>query len=139
MSHRVRVNWAGGEHAFALDLGQLRAVQTACNAGPQRVLMRLMSGDWLVDDPLVICRHGLMGAGMPEDEAQRLVMNAVATGGCQQLVVTAALVLGAALTGDDGDPLEEDPEGKPMGVTTASGGSAESTATAPVPDSPPET
>ena len=57
----------------------------------------------------------------------------------RNLVVTAALVLGAALTGDDGDALEEDPEGKPMGVTTANGVSAGFTAAAPVPDSPPAT
>jgi hypothetical protein len=137
--HRVELSWPGGQHVFALDLGQLRAVQAACDAGPQRILMRLMQGDWRVDDPLAVLRHGLMGGGMDEAEAQRVVANAAATGGLQRMIVTASLVLGAALTGEDDDPVEQPDAEKLMGAMMANGGSAASMETAPAPDSAPAT
>jgi hypothetical protein len=149
MSHEVELAWIGGEDTFALDLKHLRIVQDKCNAGPQRVLMRLMSGDWQVDDPLIICRTGLIGAGMAGEAASVKVTAAAEAHGLQHLVLTATLILSAALTGVEGDPVGgardagetkgDDALEKPKGVKTESGDSVGSMPTAPAPGSPPET
>lgn len=125
MSHRVVLSWVGGEHEFGLSLGGLRAVQTACDAGPQEVLQRLGAGTWWVDDPVEVLRHGLTGAGMEREAASRLVLRMADLHGLMRLVVTAQLVLSAALVGVADDPVGDEP-GEATGQNRApeNGGSA---------------
>ena len=86
MSHQVGLIWGGGEHTFALTIGGLRALQDACAAGPQEVLMRLVNGTWRVDDPLAILRHGLIGGGMAKDAARDLVNRTAESDGLMALI-----------------------------------------------------
>lgn len=134
------IKWVGGEHDFALDIGALRAVQDACNAGPQEIVGRLLAGSWRVDDPLQVLRHGLIGGGMLKAEAARLVENMANTHGLLRLVSTAQLVLSAALVGVPDDPVG-DTSGEPDGVAlkSESGSSAASTPQEPPQGSPRET
>lgn len=136
MSHQVDLVWAGGEHTFALPIGALRAVQDACGAGPQEVLLRFLNGTWRVDDPIAILRHGLIGAGMAKDAARDLVNRTAESDGLMALIIPAQLVLSAALVG-----VEDDRVGEPMGAAEppVNGDSATFTDPVPLPDLPPKT
>lgn len=126
----IRLNWTGGEHDFALRLGELRALQKACDAGPEEILTRLLRGTWRVDDVVETLRLGLIGAGIARDEAARLVNLQCDQGLPVALRITAVSVLGNALVSpEDAD----DPVGKAQGapLPPESGASAASTATAP--------
>jgi hypothetical protein len=69
----VSLTWAGGEHDFKLTLDHLRAIQDRCDAGPEFVMRRLLSPQWLIDDVLVPIRLGLEGGGMAKEDARKLV------------------------------------------------------------------
>lgn len=70
----VELVWGDGLNRFALHIGQLRELQTKCGAGPQRVLHRLASIDWLVDDIRETIRLGLIGGGKTPSEAHALAV-----------------------------------------------------------------
>ena len=126
MFNRVTINWVQGEHVFALNLGELRALQESCDAGPELVLARLTSGAWRVDDVVEVLRLGLIGAGMPASQAGPLVAKACAQVPLLQLRTPASAVLSAALAGD-----AKDMPGKPAGVSPPAGSSPASTEQAP--------
>ena len=67
------IRWAGGEHDFKLTIGDLRALQDKPGRGPEGILSRLATRTWHVDEAVETVRLGLIGAGMPRDEAKRLV------------------------------------------------------------------
>lgn len=104
------IQWPGGEHDFALPLGQLRALQTACDAGPEEVFNRLRTGRWRVADITETLRLGLIGAGMDSAAAQKLVAPLLDLHPLIDFKLTAITVLAAALLGVSGDPVGE-PEG----------------------------
>ncbi|MDI3335864.1 gene transfer agent family protein [Defluviimonas aestuarii] len=133
MSSRVELTWIGGDHAFALGLGQLRAVQKACDAGPMEVLTALRTGTYRVDYPLSVLRYGLIGGGMPDAEARTLMDTLGDAHPLGKFVMTAAIVLAAAIVG-----VEDDPVGEGMGELSPpeNGSSAGSTPMEQRPDSP---
>jgi hypothetical protein len=116
--------WVGGEHPFALDIGALRALQTACDAGPQQILNRVATGAWRVDDLYQTIRLGLIGGGMTPAEAGRVTETAFKSHPMMQFRPPAQAVLVAALIGDPDDPLGEEPGAPPP---PENGGSATST------------
>lgn len=120
MHHRVTLNWAQGEHDFALGLGELRALQKNCDAGPELIMTRLRVGSWHVDDVFEVLRLGLIGAGMPATEAGNLVSLAFEQNPIFALKLPAYRVIEAALIGDEDDPVGED-EG--VSPETENGGS----------------
>ncbi|MEO8531014.1 MAG: gene transfer agent family protein, partial [Deltaproteobacteria bacterium] len=63
MSQKVKLIWVGGEHEFALNIGELRALQSACDAGPEQILMRMVRQEWRIDDVCETIRLGLLGGG----------------------------------------------------------------------------
>lgn len=85
--------WAGGEHAFRLGIGELRAIEQKCDAGCAVVLMRLLSTSWKIDDVVQPIRLGLIGGGMPEREAQKEVDRALTLASPYAIAVTAAEVI----------------------------------------------
>ena len=101
------MNWAGGEHDFALPIGMLRALQDKCDAGPPLVLQRLVTNAWRVDDVIQPIRLGLEGGGMGKDEARKLVKQHVEDEPLSLSVLTAQAVLTAALYGAEDDPVGE--------------------------------
>jgi hypothetical protein len=136
MRHSVRLNWPGGEHDFALRLGDLRGLQDACNAGPHELLTKLQVGTWRVDDPIRTIQFGLVGGGMDRIEAGKLVTTIAELHGLSSLVPLAIGILGSALAGVAGDEVGE-PKGVDPTSQSESGGSAGSTDLEPLPGSPP--
>lgn len=125
--------WAGGEHPFELRLGELRALQQHCDAGPPWVLRRLQSGQWHVDDVVQPIRLGLIGGGMAEPEARKLVDRHVVTP-LGNFVLLAVAILTPSLFGEADDPVGEAAAGRappsPTRSPGASGGSPNSTGSA---------
>lgn len=121
----ITINWIGGEHVFALKLGQLRALQTTCDAGPEQILNRIIQGAWRVDDLIEIIRLGLIGSEeFTAKEAGPFVTNLFSQHPIIEFKLPAQTALIAALVGVDGDDVGE-PEGE---VTPpANGSSASST------------
>lgn len=136
MARTVRLSWEGGDHDFALRLGELRALQDGCNAGPHELLTKLQIGTWRVDDPIRAIQFGLVGGGMDRIEAGRLVTAMAELHGLSTLVPLAIGILGAALAGVADDPVGE-PEGVDLTSQSENGASAGSTAPEPPQDSPP--
>jgi len=102
------IKWVGGEHDFALDMGALRALQDACDAGPMRIYLRLQSGDWRVDDLASIIRLGLIGSGeMTERDAKLRVSQLFDSYPLGPFVITAERILRAAIVGVADDPVGE--------------------------------
>ena len=101
--------WAGGEHRFFLGIGELRALQKALDAGPMWIYGRLMSQQWLVDDVYETVRLGLVGGGMTEGDARKIVNKHLAetAGGFYRHVVLAANILRISVIGDEDDPVGE--------------------------------
>lgn len=122
--------WPGGEHDFALDLGRLRAIQEATNAGPLELLGRFDRGTWRVDDVLAVLSQGLVGAGMELRAARAVVAQTADHAPLLTLVPTAHALLALALSGPPEeagkDAAEEDAPEKPQ--PRADGISARSTA-----------
>lgn len=124
------IGWPGGEHRFQLRLGELRALQKSCDAGPEEVFNRLRLGRWRVDDVIEPLRLGLIGAGeMSSAEAGPLVTKLLDQHPLAAFKLPALVVMQRALFGE-----EDDPVGEPEGATAPapeSGASPESTETAP--------
>lgn len=110
MSRTVTLNWLGGEHEFLLAIGEMRAVQDACNAGPMEILNALSEGRWRVEMLMAVLRHGLIGAGMERAAAKELVSRMFDEHPFGKFVTPAIFVLAAAVVGVPDDPLGE-PEG----------------------------
>lgn len=107
------LTWSGGEHAFDLKIEHLRALQDACDAGPEWVLSRLMTKQWRVEDVVATIRLGLEGGGMAKDAARKLVVQHVEARPLTLSVLTAQAVLMIALYGDpDDQPGEADAGGE---------------------------
>jgi hypothetical protein len=127
--HTGPLKWVGGEHDFALDIGALRALQTACDAGPEQILRRITAGLWKVDDLYETLRLGLItGESMSQADAAKMVNRLFTQHPLMAFRLTAARVLTAALVGPEDDPLGE-AGGEPP--PPQNGGSAPFTATEP--------
>jgi hypothetical protein len=85
--------WPGGEHAFRLNLGELRALQDACGASPFEVSQRLFEKRPRLEDVIEPIRLGLIGGGMDAKEAQRLVKSVEDIDGVGAMLVSASLVM----------------------------------------------
>lgn len=110
----VRLTWPGGEHAFRLRIGELRALQNARNAGPEEIFNRLRLGRWEVDDVIQVLRWGLAGAEeMDASKAATFVTPLIDLHPLAEFKVPALAVLGHALFGSD----QDDPVGEPDGAT----------------------
>lgn len=102
------LSWHGGEHEFALPLGQLRALQDSCDAGPEQIFNRMRMGEWRIDDILETLRLGLIGGGLDKKEAGSLVLRICDQGDLANLKLTALQVLQHALFAPADDPLGEE-------------------------------
>jgi hypothetical protein len=109
---RVRFFFGDADHDFALTLGGLEELQTLTDAGPQVLHDRFVTGAWRLKDITETVRLGLIGGGMPPQDAARMLKTygypeqPLAT-----LVLPARLILAAALVG-----VADDPPGKSSGV-----------------------
>lgn len=122
---KTTLTWQGGEHDFALPIGQLRALQDRCDAGPAHVLGRLASGQWRVDDVTETIRLALMGGGMDRKEASRLVTLHVEEKPLAQSVTLASAVLMSALYEPEDDSLGETTAGAAASPSREDDGSSQ--------------
>lgn len=104
--------WVGGEHQFRLTLGNLRALQSACDAGPHEIFERVAGTNWRVDDLFETIRQGLIGGGMSTAQAGPLVTQLFEQHPLHSFKPIATIILLSALVGDD----EGEDEGKAEGV-----------------------
>lgn len=105
------IPWVGGEHPFFLYLGELRALQTATDCGPEELLLRIRAGRWRLDDLTHVLRLGLIGGGMDRTAAQRLVAGLVDQHPLLAFKPTAIEIMLHVLSGP-----EDDQPGKTMGA-----------------------
>ena len=132
MDANVTLNWPGGEHVFALRIGELRALQQKCDAGPEQVLMRLRDFSYRVDDVVQPLRLGLIGGGMDDGTAHKTVVSAIDASPFAAFRIPAYAVLMAALYGvEDDQPGKGEGEAGDPPESPEDGSSAPSTGTAP--------
>ncbi|MDO5658288.1 MAG: gene transfer agent family protein [Paracoccus sp. (in: a-proteobacteria)] len=110
MQEPVILNWAGGEHPFLLCIGELLALEEACNAGVAVIFGRLAASlhhslEWYVNDVTQVIRLGLIGGGMDKAQAARLVEMTADRVGLMALAPLALSVLMSSLKGQ-GEPDE---------------------------------
>lgn len=89
----------GQRTQFKLAWRELMKIQEACDAGPYVVLDRLVSGRWRLQDISEVIKWGLIGAGMPQAEALKLVESEVQGRPPLENLVIAQTVLGAGVVG----------------------------------------
>lgn len=121
------LTWAGGEHDFELRIEHLRALQDRCDAGPEWILSRLTTKQWLVDDVIQTIRLGLEGGGMAKEDARKLVVKFVEDRPLTLSVLTAQAVLLVALYGNEGDQPGEQEAGAQKTPNRSRVGSGNST------------
>ncbi|TCR01064.1 gene transfer agent family protein [Neorhizobium sp. JUb45] len=130
MGKGVELTWRGGEHEFKLTIDLLRALQDKCDAGPQHIFERLANGLWMINDVTETIRLGLEGGGVEKEAARRLVKLHVEDRPLTEAIMTARLVLMAALFGAEEDAPGEVQAGEvttPTHSREESGGSPVST------------
>lgn len=126
--------WPGGEHPFRLAIAQLEALQQKTDAGPEWLLMKLQTGQWLATEVFEVLRLGLIGGGMADAEAVRAVRDAFDRSPLVDFKVPALNALLAALYGPQDDPAgKPSPAGEttPTAFPEADGASAGSTLSEP--------
>lgn len=106
--------WDGGEHAFHLGIGQLRALQSATDVGPAFLMGRIISSQWFVDDIIETIRLGLIGGGTDAVAAKKLVDRVFNenTPALYKHVLLATKILKDAIMGDISDPVGDDDSGE---------------------------
>ena len=113
------INWPGGEHEFRLGIGELRAIEQRSDAGVAVVMMRLIGQQWKIDDVVNPIRLGLIGAGMPERDAQKALESAMDVASPYALAITAAEVLRRFIMWETDDQTG-DPPGESEAGTASS-------------------
>lgn len=122
----VRLDFAGEERPFRLGIGQLRALDEACDCGPMELLSRLTSGTWRIADLRQTLFEGLKGGGMGDPEATRLIKATVDEGPLQPFVPLAQAIVLAAVVGVEGEA-----PGEPQGEATETRPSPEASSGSP--------
>ncbi|MCG5483658.1 MAG: gene transfer agent family protein [Sinorhizobium meliloti] len=89
----------GQRTIFKLAWRELMKIQEACDAGPYVVLDRLVSGRWRLQDISEVIKWGLIGGGMPQGDALKLVENEVEGRPPVENLAIAQQVLGAGVVG----------------------------------------
>ena len=104
----------GEEYLFRLAWGQLSKLQEALNAGPFVVLDRLHMNTWRVEDIAEVIKWGLVGGGMNEVKARKLVREYVEVQAPFHSLEIAVKVIDAAVMGPpDAEELEKKVQAQP--------------------------
>lgn len=108
----ITLLWPDEERTFRLRIGELRELQEKCgNRGPMTIAQALTMGTWLVDDIIQPIRLGLIGAGMSQADAAKLVNTHLADGRLKEGIIIAQAIIYRAITGPPDEKLEP-PKGK---------------------------
>jgi hypothetical protein len=111
-SAEVMLAFAGEDRLFRLPIGRLRAIQEKCDAGPMELMARYISGKWRVDDLREPILQGLVGGGLTQGEATRLVQSNFDDLPLQEFVGFAQAIVAAAVVGAPDESLGEDEAGE---------------------------
>ena len=102
-----------GEHHFRLRIGELMTLQEKCDAGPYHLVTRLADGTWRINDIRETLRLGLIGGGLNQEDARRLIEQHVDRVPLADNVPNASAVLLAAVIG-----VEDERLGEPQAAAT---------------------
>lgn len=94
-----------GHYPFRLAISQLEELQEKCDAGPQQIMRRLSDGTWRTYDVRETIRLGLIGGGLEPAKALSLTKRYVDERPLAENVMTAQLVIMAAVVGVPDEPL----------------------------------
>lgn len=98
----------GEEYVFRLAWGQWIRLQEERGVGPFVIFERLHGDAWLVEDIRDVIRFGLVGGGMDEISARKLVRTHVETQPPHLSLQLAQQIAAAGMLGaPDGEPLEK--------------------------------
>lgn len=115
----VTLDFAGEERPFRLPIGRLRVLQERCDAGPLELVRRYENGNWRVDDVREPILQGLIGGGMDQAMATKLVTQFFDGFPLLKFVTLAQVIVLAALAGSPEEDADEDGT-KPVGEPPAS-------------------
>jgi hypothetical protein len=100
---------------FKLAWRELMKIQEACDAGPYVVLDRLVSGRWRLQDISEVIKWGLIGGGMPQGDALKLVETEVEARPPLENLTIAQTVLGAGVVGTEEEEVGKKSEAAKRG------------------------
>jgi hypothetical protein len=115
-----QIAFNGKRTMFTLAWRELMKIQEACDAGPYVVLDRLLSGRWLLQDISEVIKWGLIGGGMPQAEALKLVEKEVEGRRPLENLIIAQTILGAGLVGSPEEDVGKKSEAANQGETMLS-------------------
>lgn len=122
----VEVAWGGDARRFRLGIGELLALEDKRACPAFTVFERLREGRPFVSDIVETIRIGLIGGGMDAKSARDLVDRVIGAGKVFENLMTAQIVLAAALMGLPKDEAD-DPPGKDETATGQDASPAPST------------
>lgn len=107
----ILLEWGGEERLFRLGWGELEKLQESCDAGPFFILSALMNNSARLEYISEVICWGLVGGGEPLPQALKLVSLYIKDRPLVENLLTAQLVLAAAVHGvddeqDDGDDAD---------------------------------
>ncbi len=127
----IRKPFAGQERTFDLRIGEILALERACDAGIFGILHRIAAHQARLADIRDTIRLGLIGGGSSDGEATRLVMDAVDNRPLVEALPLAAEILHSVVNGLP--PVEaekDDAAGKTEAESQTPAGSPPTTGTA---------
>ena len=108
----------GEDYVFRLAWGEIIKLQEARNCGPFLIYVRLHGVDWMLEDVREVVRLGLIGGGMDEIKAKKMVAEYVERRPIIASLPLAQEIIKAGILGPpDEEPLEKKAEA-PSGSTT---------------------
>lgn len=134
VSARIELAFGGEDRQFRLSIGPLRALQDKTDCGPMELLQRFSDGRWRVDDLRETILRGLIGGGMDNSAATRLVQANFDDQPLQQFVSLAQGIVLAAVVGAEDEELGE-PEGEDQTSPSPEANSGSRPSTEPAPPS----
>jgi hypothetical protein len=102
---KITMLWGDGEYDFLLRLGEIRELQEKTGLGPYKLFERIRTHEWFIDDLRETIRLGLIGAGLDNAIALKLIKNNFDARQKLQQEIPALAILSAFLTGDKEDPV----------------------------------
>lgn len=112
---KVELAWADGDYVFDIGpLGAIRELEEKCDAGAAVIFHRLASNAWKDADVRETIRVGLIGAGMSQADALKLVKTHIdgqprTPHVSPALAILMAYQFGVGDDPNDDDVIEDDP------------------------------
>ena len=103
----VDLPFGGEDRRFRLGIGQWRAIDAKRDVGPMELMRRLAAGTYRLDDVREVFLQGLIGGGMADSEATKLVKATFDDRPVQPFIITAQAVVAASVVGVPDDPVGE--------------------------------